>query len=565
MKKIFITIYIITAVLTVSSYAQNWNGVFINTGGTTIYDLASNSTPQWIGQDPSNPDRIHAVLLSCPFGDPSTYPNRRSKYYYSEDGGANWGFIANVNDRKSGFPSLSLASDGSAAICNYGSTSTNPMTRTLVYVDTYPGLGSFILYEPPYSSTFYFFGKFCLTSNISLGTKFIVMGQSMTSDSTMRINGPSPWSSWTAFASTSPEAYSSSRGADGRIGIAYIQNSFFPNDYRGVYFIETTDNGVTFSSPIKIFSADFTNPSADSLAAFRGLSLVYKNNVPCISFETVKQDPISGNYDMQAPAKIRFWCSELPGSDPERSIVIASKENVPIPSPDSIKTGINDQFGSLSRPAVGVSSDNNTVFIVFQAFTNKWGGSPDTTNFKALYISKATGNYNFSKPFKFTPDTPLRDWSYPSISPYNNKTATTLIANICALKDSIPGTYVNATDNGQSNAELYYIKLSTEHSIGITNEIEKDLTFLLFQNYPNPFNSVTSIKFKVQSTLRKGIYVTLKVFDLTGREVAVLINENLQPGDYKINFDAGEIASGIYFYRLQAGEFSETKKLILLK
>jgi len=381
----------------------------------------------------------------------------------------------------------------------------------------------------------------------------------------MRINGPSPWSSWTAFASTSPEAYSSSRGADGRIGIAYIQNSFFPNDYRGVYFIETTDNGVTFSSPIKIFSADFTNPSADSLAAFRGLSLVYKNNVPCISFETVKQDPISGNYDMQAPAKIRFWCSELPGSDPERSIVIASKENVPIPSPDSIKTGINDQFGSLSRPAVGVSSDNNTVFIVFQAFTNKWGGSPDTTNFKALYISKATGNYNFSKPFKFTPDTPLRDWSYPSISPYNNKTATTLIANICALKDSIPGTYVNATDNGQSNAELYYIKLSTEHSIGITNEIEKDLTFLLFQNYPNPFNSVTSIKFKVQSTLQKGIYVTLKVFDLTGREVAVLINENLQPGDYKINFDAGEIASGIYFYRLQAGEFSETKKLILLK
>lgn len=565
MKKLFIICFIIITAGSVNLFAQNWDAVFINTGGTTIYDLASNSTPQWIAQDPSNPDRIHLVLLSSPFGDPATYPNRKSKYYYSEDGGANWGFTANVNDRKSGFPSIFVASDGSAAICNYGSTSTNPMTRTLVYIDTYPGLGSFVLYEPPYSSTFYFFGKFCLTSNINLGTKFIVMGQSMTSDSTMRINGPAPWSNWTAFASTSPEAYSAARGTDGRIGIAYIQNSFFPNDYKGVYFVETTDNGVTFSSPLKIYSADFNNPSTDSLAAFRGLSIAYKNNVPCISFETVKQDPISGGYDMQAPAKIRFWCSELSGTDPDRSIVIASKENVPIPSPDSIKTGINDQLGSLSRPAVGVSSDNNTVFVVFQAFTNKWGGSPDTTNFKALYITKATGNYNFSVPFKFTPDNPLRDWSFPGISPYNYKTAQSLIANVCALRDSIPGTYVNATDNGQSNAELYYIKLSTGHTIGITGGTEKDLSFSLEQNYPNPFNSVTSIKFKVPGSLRNGIYVTLKVFDLMGREVAVLINENMIPGDYSVNFDAGEMTSGVYFYRLQAGEFSETKKLLLLK
>ena len=560
MKRIFITLFIIMTGWTVSSYAQNWNAVFINTGGTTIYDLASNSTPQWIAQDPSNPGRIHAVLLSSPFGDPSTYPNRKSKYYYSEDGGANWGFIANVNDRKSGFPSLSIASDGSASICNYGSTSTNPMTRTLVYVDTYPGLGSFILYEPPYAATYYFFGKFCLTSNITLGTKFIVMGQSMTSDSTMRINGPSPWSSWTAFANTSPEAYSSARGADGRIGISYIQNSFFPNDYRGVYFTETTDNGVTFSTPIKIFSADYTNPATDSLAAFRGLSLVYKNNVPCISFETVKQDPISGNYDMQAPAKIRFWSSELPGSDPERSIVIASKENVPVPAADSIMTGVNDQFGSLSRPAVGVSSDNNTLFVVFQAFTNKWGGTTET-NYKSLYITKATGNYNFSSPFKFTPDSPLRDWSYPSISPYNNKTTATLIANVCALRDSIPGTYVNATDNGQSNAELYYIKLSTEHTIGIRNEIENDLTFSLSQNYPNPFNSMTKIQLQVKSYR----FVKLIVYDLHGREVAALVNEKLQPGTYEVTFDAGNLPSGVYFYLLKTENFTDAKKLILIK
>jgi triacylglycerol esterase/lipase EstA (alpha/beta hydrolase family) len=86
-------------------------------------------------------------------------------------------------------------------------------------------------------------------------------------------------------------------------------------------------------------------------------------------------------------------------------------------------------------------------------------------------------------------------------------------------------------------------------------------TFILGQNYPNPFNPVTKIMFQVSSQK----IVKLVVFDILGKEVATLVNESLQPGTYEATFDAGNLASGIYFYRLQAEGFSETKKMLMIK
>jgi len=85
--------------------------------------------------------------------------------------------------------------------------------------------------------------------------------------------------------------------------------------------------------------------------------------------------------------------------------------------------------------------------------------------------------------------------------------------------------------------------------------------FKLNQNYPNPFNSSTTISFTIPET---GI-VTLKVYDVLGREVATLVNENLSAGSYSYNFDAKNLTSGVYLYKLQAGKHSETKKMILMK
>ncbi len=93
--------------------------------------------------------------------------------------------------------------------------------------------------------------------------------------------------------------------------------------------------------------------------------------------------------------------------------------------------------------------------------------------------------------------------------------------------------------------------------------------FSLEQNYPNPFNPTTTIKYSIappnltkEETLQN---VTLKVYDVLGREVATLVNEEKSPGNYEVKFDASKLASGVYFYRLTAGNFVSTKKMVLLR
>ena len=85
--------------------------------------------------------------------------------------------------------------------------------------------------------------------------------------------------------------------------------------------------------------------------------------------------------------------------------------------------------------------------------------------------------------------------------------------------------------------------------------------FTLFQNYPNPFNPSTNISFSLPSRS----FVSLKVFDLLGKEVATIVSEEMSAGSYSKQWNASKFASGVYFYRLQAGSFTEIKKLLFLK
>ncbi len=93
-------------------------------------------------------------------------------------------------------------------------------------------------------------------------------------------------------------------------------------------------------------------------------------------------------------------------------------------------------------------------------------------------------------------------------------------------------------------------------------------SFSLSQNYPNPFNPVTKIKFQIPVaplSFGEGQGVRLVIYDALGREVAVLINEQLSPGKYETEWDASSFPSGVYFYKLTAGDFVDTKKMVLIK
>ena len=96
-------------------------------------------------------------------------------------------------------------------------------------------------------------------------------------------------------------------------------------------------------------------------------------------------------------------------------------------------------------------------------------------------------------------------------------------------------------------------------SVKNVSQILKDP--FLYQNYPNPFNPTTIIKYDVP----KSSLVTIKVYDILGRIVKTLVNEEKIPGSYEVTFNAQNLSSGIYFYTIKAGDFVQAKKMILLK
>ena len=127
--------------------------------------------------------------------------------------------------------------------------------------------------------------------------------------------------------------------------------------------------------------------------------------------------------------------------------------------------------------------------------------------------------------------------------------------------------YYSYTDTKLKEGKFYYRlkQLDYNGSYNYSKEIDIDVTspnkFTLEQNYPNPFNPVTTLRYSIPQASQ----VNIKVFDVLGNERDLLVNEEKPAGSYSVKFDGSSLSSGIYFYRMKAGDYSETKKLILLK
>ena len=115
-------------------------------------------------------------------------------------------------------------------------------------------------------------------------------------------------------------------------------------------------------------------------------------------------------------------------------------------------------------------------------------------------------------------------------------------------------------DNAHQTCEVWSNTWIGGSSVGIDDEIIP-LTYALHPNYPNPFNPVTHIQF----TIPEQTDVKLEIFDVLGRQVDVLVNETLPIGHHEILWNPKNLSSGFYFYKLEAGSFVHTRKMILLK
>ena len=140
--------------------------------------------------------------------------------------------------------------------------------------------------------------------------------------------------------------------------------------------------------------------------------------------------------------------------------------------------------------------------------------------------------------------------------------------NNLSLSDSLlyPGNATFNIQNSMNTATVHLIRLMQANLTGIQKIGTEASSFHLSQNYPNPFNPSTKIKFSLPNPSKEGaMEVSLKIYDVLGRQVTTLVNEKLRSGTYEIEWNAGSFPSGVYFYKLEAGGFYQTKKLVLIK
>lgn len=603
------------------------------------YDLQTNNSPQLIWQNPNNINDVHAVYTFS--SEPTGWSDRRIQYFYSSDKGAMWNLITDIPPTvNSGFAVISGLSSGVPVIvAHYRPAS---LTKTVIFIDAFPGLGSFASYEPGGG---YLWPKIAGGENVNLTNKYFFLSSSSDSLKYNKANSSlGNFSGYNHVGKSSGGAYSIAAGIQGTIGIAYVNKDAAADNFGDVMFMQSTNNGETFSSAQKIFDANF---STDSLAGFMGISMIYRNgNQPYVAFETVKQNTI-GNYFPGAPSKIRVWSSALNGG---QSIIIADTNNISY----APARGTTDLEAPICRPALGLSSSGTVIYCAMMVQNASTGGA-DTTSYNDIYISYASGA-TFSSPRRMNPAAPRNDWTYPSPSNYIDIQLFSNVINLVVQRDTIPGSNVN-TPNAATDARYFYVKadassntvltapslynpangqqnerldptfgwssigpysdlqLSTSntfstilHSVRVSENLYQlplgilsdqvtyywrvrkyvnneysnwSLTysfrtgiagvnnittvipdnFYLYNNYPNPFNPITKIKFD----LPKGSLVKISVFDINGRIVNELVNEMLQAGRYVTEFNGVNLSSGVYYYRIEANEFTSVKKMILIK
>ena len=164
------------------------------------------------------------------------------------------------------------------------------------------------------------------------------------------------------------------------------------------------------------------------------------------------------------------------------------------------------------------------------------------------------GQNIFHKKFSYSYNVGPATFTYNSYyaSGYGLSTYVTYYSNF--ISGTVTHTLKGCVING-----VVYGDTTVTSILQIGNTVPS--SFSLHQNYPNPFNPSTKIKFGIP----KGALVKLKIYDILGREVAVLVNEKLTAGIYEYDWNASALPSGVYFYRLEAGEFTESKRMVLVK
>ncbi len=242
-------------------------------------------------------------------------------------------------------------------------------------------------------------------------------------------------------------------------------------------------------------------------------------------------------------------------------------------------SGFNDKAESINFDdsgnvyVTGWSGGANVDYLTIkyslngiQQWTARFNGPANSSDFPCCIKLDTQGNV-YVTGYATVSLSPV-NYDYCTIK-YSNSGAQIWVIYYGVGPPQAPGDIARALEVDQSG-DVYvtgysfgdYATIKYSQTVGITpisNEIPNE--YKLEQNYPNPFNPITNIKFQMP----KEAFVKLTVFDVLGREVATLVNEQLKPGSYEVDFDGSYYPSGVYFYTLKTAGYVETKKMILNK
>lgn len=238
-----------------------------------------------------------------------------------------------------------------------------------------------------------------------------------------------------------------------------------------------------------------------------------------------------------------FYTKDTAGSTDLRCAISTSGGTIYLPHFSIASApGRNEYWFDAASSNVGIFGKVDLVYTS----DSVQSGAPTNTTDKLMFTSSTTElPAVFSAPVQFS--------NFPPMSTINDSKPSV----VELPSGDIGFAFIGYTAGGN---KVYWDRLLQLTSISNNGNITPD-KFELKQNYPNPFNPATNIVFN----LSKNSFVNLKVYDMSGKEVAKLVSQNMNQGNYTVTFDGKNLSSGVYFYKLESDNFSEVKKMSLIK
>ncbi|MBV6422137.1 MAG: hypothetical protein DAHOPDDO_03426 [Ignavibacteriaceae bacterium] len=337
---------------------------------------------------------------------------------------------------------------------------------------------------------------------------------------------------------------------------AYIQPAellYYPNIPHGILYDTTFySTNLGNSRPIRVYlPPGYSTSESYPLVVFHdGLAYIaeaYANNVLDYLISQNRIQPLIGVF---VPPVNRD--EEYVGSLQNQFAAFIAEELIPY-----IDVRYRTMLNADKRATVGISNGGNIALWIAYNYPNVFG-----------LTGSYSGNIQYTTSSAFETGIKESLKIYIDAGTYDLPGFLTLTQNFRdIIQDKGYDFRYNEWHEGHSwlnwgahldNALEFFFPDST---VGVQDESILPNSFVLMQNYPNPFNPSTVISYQLPVTG----FVSLKVYDVLGSEVATLINEEKPAGSYEVEFNAAKLSSGIYFYTLQAGSYTQTKKLILMK